>query len=859
MTDNLSSNRAYGTNHSPHQIIPDYNDRYQNTSRSTIRWDPNQVSQAPTHPQNTHRPTYVDSVPHGNLNDQYANQRHDTDPQGTSHPQSTYVSTYDDSMPQKPQDQYINQLLCTDPRFNVLNSQDQYADQPPYVDPGTPHLQSMHDLVYVDSGGHMNPHDQYTDQLYDIVPQGPPHPQNMHHSTYIGSVPHTDPGNQYANQRHDADPQGILHPQSTHVSTYNDSRPHTNPHDQSANHSNFSDNHPGPGQLISLSQTTHYPPAHGLDYYHRVGSPYYHAPHPEMSYERPDPLAQSSDWMHSVFDVHNASNRVEEGPSVDLEPARHQHDFNRLRYHRTSNWHTPYTVSKIRNNHLIPRNVGHGEGPSHSAAQSVLPLVLDTQPVTMPPPTPTTLSPAISIIFGLADLPSCTIFANSFFLDTATVGTMANECMDAVVLHDDDLIAWSKTLGGKSEVSKLSKAFGMIKKNIQFLSCSAVLWGYGLHSLLMEKPKKEVKEFIQGTKVEVTFGNITICNFVRQLLFHDRKYVDYIGQDRNIQHLLNFVGVAFNWVLDELSTGVFKIQDLKMNEKTLNYSEELEKLFNTMPIEHRNALGSQGQELRTKGPIGPFHSHWPCSIMLRIMRAMELAAMAQRAIDACPHLSERDKELNHISSWLELAHIAEEEAGLLSNNLVAHRKIYLEQQDWLRNHTDSLLPRKLKYMVDNVICRKFWQTQSKKKCPTSSKPVPPTITIPATAQIPNSSLAPASPMPLSTGSQPQCHIISSIEPQTSITVMITQEPSAIEYLCKEGGCEETIRGEEKQKELLEEGFLMMEARTPPPSYPSPPTHVHASTQTEPEDTRSESPQCAMPINWADKVDSTLFT
>jgi hypothetical protein len=49
---------------------------------------------------------------------------------------------------------------------------------------------------------------------------------------------------------------------------------------------------------------------------------------------------------------------------------------------------------------------------------------------------------------------------------------------------------------GELEVSKLCKALGTIKKNIQFLSRSAVLWGYDLHSLLMEKPKKEVKEFV---------------------------------------------------------------------------------------------------------------------------------------------------------------------------------------------------------------------------------------------------------------------------------------------------------------------------------------------------------------------------
>ncbi|KAG2124952.1 hypothetical protein BD769DRAFT_1388599 [Suillus cothurnatus] len=247
---------------------------------------------------------------------------------------------------------------------------------------------------------------------------------------------------------------------------------------------------------------------------------------------------------------------------------------------------------------------------------------------------------------------------------------------------------------------------------------------------------------------------------------------------------------------------------------------------------------------------------WPRSIMVnrpRIMRATELAAMAQCAIDARPNLSERDKELEHISSWLELARIAEEEAGPLSNNLVAHRKIYLEQQDWLWNHADSSLPRKLKYAVDNAIRREFWKTQSKKRRPASPKPGPPTVTIPATVQLPIPSLAPASHIPLSTCSQPQCSTISSVDPQnvpTSVAVTITQISGA----ANKGGCKEAIGGIEKQKELSEEEFLGKEARTQPPLSPSPPsTHAHASTQTEPsifEDTRSESPQFYENVNAA---------
>ncbi|KAG1850668.1 hypothetical protein F4604DRAFT_1934344 [Suillus subluteus] len=525
--------------------------------------------QGPSHPQNAHHSMYVDLVSHMNPDDQYTSQWHNGNPQGTSHPQSTYISTHIDS------------------RFHA-NLQDQHANQPPYIDPSTSHPQSMHASMYVDLGAHVNSHDQYTNQSYDITPQDPSPPQNMHHLTYVNSVSHVNPDDQCTSQRHDADPQGASHPQSMYASTYDDSRPHANTHDQSANYSNVYNDHPDPEQLISVPQTAHHPPAHGLAHHHHVSNTYYHAPHPEMSY--------SSDWMHSSFDVQNASD------GVKGEPSR-------------------------RHNYLAPRDVEHSEGSSHSAVQSVLPPVLDAQPVTMPPPALTTLSPAPAslqsvsnsltlAIFGPADLSKvksaalfhmkCTIFINSFFLDAAMVGKMAKLCMDADVLHDNDLITWSKTSDGKSEVSKLCKALGTIKKNIQFLSHSVVLWGYALHYLLMEKPWKEVKEFVcglikgnrflygiinvQGMKVEVVFGNVTIQYFVRQLLFHDRKYINYLGQDQDIQYLLNFVGISFKWVLSELSSGVFKDQDFKMDNKTHQYSEELKMLFNAMPIEHCKAL-----------------------------------------------------------------------------------------------------------------------------------------------------------------------------------------------------------------------------------------------------------------------------
>ncbi|KAG1814161.1 hypothetical protein EV424DRAFT_1348878 [Suillus variegatus] len=394
MTDNLSSG-AYDANHTSQQVIADHN----------------QVSQVTTYPQDTHHSTYVDSGPHLNPQDQYANQSSSIDP-STSHPQShhlthvtvdlghhpnfqpeylyanqsSYVDHTGTSRPQSmhhptyldsgshvnPQNQYINQPSCdVDPSTSYSQSthhptyitvdsglhpnpqpEDLYTNQSSYVDPtGTSNPQSVHYPTYVDSGSHVSPQDPYANQPSCDVEPSTSYSRSTHHSSYItvDSGLHPNPQNQYASQSSYVDSstsQSMHHPipgtsdpesmddlvyaKSTYVSTYIDSRPHTNPRNQSANHSHFSNDHPGPEQLILVPLTTHHRPADGLHYHHRAGKAYYHTPQSEMSYERPDPLAQSSDWMHSSFDVHNVSDGVEGEPSVDLKPAKNQHNFNGL-------------------------------------------------------------------------------------------------------------------------------------------------------------------------------------------------------------------------------------------------------------------------------------------------------------------------------------------------------------------------------------------------------------------------------------------------------------------------------------------------------------------------------------------------
>ncbi|KAG2335867.1 hypothetical protein BDR05DRAFT_953763 [Suillus weaverae] len=463
-----------------------------------------------SHLQSIHHLTNVDLRAHMNPQDPYTEKLSCVDP-GTSHHQSMQPLPYIDSGPHvNPQDQYVNQPSYTNPGtlhsqsmhhppthhvdsgFHA-NLQDHSANQPPYIDPGTSHPESMHGSMYaVDSGSQMNPHEQYTNQSYDIAPQGSPLPQITHHSMCAELEPPMNPDYQ-----HDADSQ-------TYISTYIDSMLHANPHDQSARSE----------QLVSVPQKTHHPPSHGLDSHYHVGNSYYHAPHPNIPYQQTDPLPQSSDWIHNI---------------------------NRLHFHRTSSQHTPYTSSNRCNEYLLPRNVDHG-------ATQIMPPVPDVQPVTVPPPAFTTVSPAPDTLLSTPFTTKCHVVASSFFMDVAAIEKMANQCMDAKTQHDKDLVTWSKSEEGKTELSKLCNILGTIKKNVQLHSHSAVLWGYDLHYVLMEKPKR-------------------------------KKYINYIGQDWNIQHLLNFVGILFNWVFSEILSGMFKEQDLKMNEKTHHCDALVKSIF----------------------------------------------------------------------------------------------------------------------------------------------------------------------------------------------------------------------------------------------------------------------------------------
>jgi hypothetical protein len=61
-----------------------------------------------------------------------------------------------------------------------------------------------------------------------------------------------------------------------------------------------------------------------------------------------------------------------------------------------------------------------------------------------------------------------------------------------------ELTAWATTKAGQDEITKMCDALIMIRKNMQFLTCSTVLWGHGLYQLLDTEEKEAIKEFVDN-------------------------------------------------------------------------------------------------------------------------------------------------------------------------------------------------------------------------------------------------------------------------------------------------------------------------------------------------------------------------
>ncbi|KAG1724457.1 uncharacterized protein EDB91DRAFT_1087468 [Suillus paluster] len=296
-----------------------------------------------------------------------------------------------------------------------------------------------------------------------------------------------------------------------------------------------------------------------------------------IMHEHPD---QPFDWVrHNTFDFDNPV--IEGGPPL----LGSQSMLNEAYYSQ---------LSSPRHHHcdIFSHAVEQGEGSSQSAAfdnPPPVPGVLPPAPVTpspapppvpspVPPPAPSPVlssapaaQPVPSIMFGLADLGDVkakallqmkrSIFDSSFLpSDNLDVERMARACITAQVSHSIELTAWATTKAGKKEIVKLCTALTTLRKNIQFLTRSAMLWGYGLHQLMHMESKQEVKKFVKSL----------------------------IQDDFFLRGVIN-APVLFKWALTEMSSGEFKDLDFKLTKATMEHVA-METLFNTLSDEQRCAL-----------------------------------------------------------------------------------------------------------------------------------------------------------------------------------------------------------------------------------------------------------------------------
>jgi hypothetical protein len=153
--------------------------------------------------------------------------------------------------------------------------------------------------------------------------------------------------------------------------------------------------------------------------------------------------------------------------------------------------------------------------------------VPDVPPLAPAPAAPAPV-PAQVVVFGLAGLSKVkaaalfqmkhSIFSTSFLLkDDLVTKTMATNCLNAQVCHSGkptwvvgclllieyslliaELAAWATTKVGQDEITKMCNTLITIRKNMQFLMCSTILWGHSLHQLLNTEEQEVIKEFFDN-------------------------------------------------------------------------------------------------------------------------------------------------------------------------------------------------------------------------------------------------------------------------------------------------------------------------------------------------------------------------
>ncbi|KAG1885373.1 hypothetical protein F4604DRAFT_1918063 [Suillus subluteus] len=354
------------------------------------------------------------------------------------------------------------------------------------------------------------------------------------------------------------------------------------------------------------------------------------------------PNFQPFDWLHSTFEcsaldmTHSASDiqkafdfdniiTTNDRPQSLLDPHSMVNNIHYPRLLSPRVRHAPYIIPRRHRLSLSPVLPPALEAlrPPAPAAPPPAPAALPPAPAAPPPApaVPARAAPSVSLItFGMADLNKvkaaalfqvkCGIFNSSFLPeDDSIIKQMATDCLNAQVCHSVELSAWAKTTPGEEEVTKLCSALVTFRKSMQGLTRSAVLWCYDIHQLLDTEKKVAIKgfidkllqneaflrgvikasNFVNRQDVEVPFWIIGMRYHIRQLLCHDRRYKQFIGNNRNIQPLYTFTGVLFKWALSEMSSGTFKDLDFKIADAIEDH-KHMVKLFETLTKEQIDAL-----------------------------------------------------------------------------------------------------------------------------------------------------------------------------------------------------------------------------------------------------------------------------
>lgn len=361
-----------------------------------------------------------------------------------------------------------------------------------------------------------------------------------------------------------------------------------------------------------------------------------------------EPEATAAPHVHTLGDPSNVQARLS-NVRFDPPPSFHQVDspppVSQSRY-------APYkTVDRpeiYRGTRRLRDDVEHRAGPSSHewmpgipppvaplAAPVAVPPPSAVSPVTAPPPSavppviipppaaPTTTSaslpPLTSVLFGLPDTRELrlratqnikeSMFEDSFMLSCKARASKALESLTAVVerFNNPELTTWSKGSEAKKEIEKIGESAKNFRTTVKEMAPTAVLSGYGLNEALATKPQDEMvliiddlvrdNAYLYGslevggqTIFGVPFANIMMQYFAQQVLFHHLNLQQYVSSKRNLGGLLAFIATLFKWVFSQLSTGVYVKSDFSMSPERITFDNDLNKLYNSMDSDVRDAL-----------------------------------------------------------------------------------------------------------------------------------------------------------------------------------------------------------------------------------------------------------------------------